>query len=236
MARDKASRKMNVQRTTVSVCGCRDNAIQNPPAYIFPYISIFNMYQNILVTCTQWLLCFFSLYSFTLSEFCLCHIVVILHSLFTGNFFSHLKRGTTTKASIILHCVLCLNVTQWLLCCCVRSHTTHWLAALQIVSASSYPISAVREIQFEGFLLFHSGILFLCMADFWHSRLQFAPTLQRVLTGYIHRHIYQSYFNRWISNKSLSNLASIVTVWVRASINKMRGCRKSHRSIRLLAF
>lgn len=133
MAVDKVSRKMNVHREKLclSVCGCRDNAIQNPTAYIFPCIYIFNMSQNISFTCMQWLLWFF-LRSFTLSELCLCHIAVILHSSLTGKIFSHLKRGTLTKASFILHCLFCLNVTKWLLFCCVHSHTTHWLAALQI--------------------------------------------------------------------------------------------------------
>lgn len=35
------------QTITVSVCGCRDNVIQNSTAYIFPCIYIFNMSQNI---------------------------------------------------------------------------------------------------------------------------------------------------------------------------------------------
>lgn len=96
----------------------------------------------------------FFLRSFTLSELC----SVILHSLFTGKFLSYLKRGTMTTGSIILHCLFCLNVTQSLLCCCVHSHTTHRLAALQIVNASSYPISTVGETHFEGFYYSPVGI------------------------------------------------------------------------------
>lgn len=53
--------------------------------------------------------------------------------------------------------MFCLNVTQWLLWRCVHSHTTHRPAALQIVHASSYPTSAVRETFFEGFYYFAVG-------------------------------------------------------------------------------
>lgn len=125
-----------------------------------------------------------------------------------------------TKASIILLCLFCLNVTQWLLCRCVHSHTTHRLAALQIVNASSHPISTVREIQFEDF--YYSTVAFssLRITDFWHRPSQFATTLQRVLTECIQQHIYQSYFKLWISNDGSSNPALIVTVRVGASINE----------------
>lgn len=50
--------------------------------------------------------------------------------------------------------------------------------------------------------------------------------LQRISTRCIQQHIYQSYFKLWISNDGSSNLALIVTVRVRASINKMEGLRK----------
>ncbi len=179
----------------------------------------------------------FFLRSFTLSESCLCHIAVILHSLFTGKFLSHLKRSTMTKASIILRCLFCLNVTQWLLCCCVHSHTTHRLAALQIANANSYPISTVREMHFEGF--YYSTVGFF---SFFPAFLPAKPTLGTVLynlprpfsallTRYIQQHIYQSYFKLWISNDGSSNAALIVTVRVGAPINNMKGCRKSHRTI-----
>lgn len=152
MATDKASRKMNVHRGQLCLCVFVDTetmqfkTLLHTYFHIFPYLTCAKIFH--LPACSD---CYGFSFSVFLHTVWICHIAVILHSLFTGKFLSHLKRGTVTKSSIILHCVFCLNVTQWLLCCCVHSHTTHWLAALQIVSASSYPISAVREIHFEGF-------------------------------------------------------------------------------------
>lgn len=209
---------------------CNSKSLLHTYFHVFTYLTWAKIFHlPALSDC-----CVFSfLHSFT---FRWCHIAVILHSLFTGKFLSHLKRGAVTKASIILHCVFCLNVTQWLLWCCVHSHTTHRLAALQIVHDSSYPISTVREKNFVGF--YYSTVEFFCSAQphFWCCPLLIATTLQCVLTKYIQQHIYQSYFKHWISNDSSSNPALIVTVWVGASINKMKGCRKSHRTIHPPAF
>lgn len=235
MAADKASRKINVHKEKLSVCGCRDNcsAIQKPIAYILPCIYIFNMSQNISFTCMQWCV-FFCVLSHSLN--CVYgHISVILHSRFTGKFPSPLKRGTMTKASIILQCLLCLNVTQWLLCCCAHSHTAHPLAALQRVNAGSYPILNVRESHFWGFLLFHSGILFLWLTFgtvLYNLPQPFSPYWQDVSSNTFINHISSSEFQ---------TMARQIWHWLwqcesgHPSI-KWRGCRKSHGTIHLLAF
>lgn len=164
------------------------------------------------------------------------HVSVILHSLLTGRFLSPLKRGTMTKASIILQCLLCLNVTRWLPCCCAHSHTAHPLAALQRVNASSYPILNVRESHFWGFLLFHSGMLFshgwLLAPSFTICHNPFSAYRQDVSSNTFINHISSSEFQ---------TMARQIWHWSwqcesgHPSI-KWRGCGKSHRTIHLLAF
>lgn len=125
------------------------------------------------------------------------------HSQFTGIFL--LFDETHDERSIILLCLLCLNVTRWLLRRCAPSHTTHWLAGLQISIHVSF--QQWKRHTSRVFIILRPSSAYWC----------------------IQAHIDQSYSKLWVFNDRLSKWPSIMTQWFRVSINVMRGCSKKKK-------
>lgn len=97
------------------------------------------------------------------------------------------------------------------------------LAAVQSVNASSLQMFGETLFLFFIFLIFHSQALFVPISvTSGGVLLQPTTVLQHISTGCIQQHIYESYFKSRISNDGSSNLALIVTVRVRAAINKKK--------------
>lgn len=128
----------------VCFCGCTDNVIQPSAAYIFPFISIFNLSQSISFTCMRWLRCwvgFFFVFvyaSFPDSELCLCHVVVILNSLFTGKCFAAIWSEAQWQFSAV-YFVSMSPGDYWAVVCILTPHIgrLHCRYECQLMSHSS---------------------------------------------------------------------------------------------------
>lgn len=153
----------------VCFCGCTDNVIQPSAAYIFPFISIFNLSQSISFTCMRWLRCWVVFFFLFMHPFQTLNCVCVTSSLFwtrclLGNVSqpSEARHNDSSPLSILSQCHPA--ITEPL---CAFSHHTS-AGCIADMNASSCPIPAAREgeiLRVFLFLLPLNGIVLLLAAS-----------------------------------------------------------------------